>query len=86
MVWELSSEHKLHSNDLDQHLACLVGIILPLAEQIESLRSEGALTDVFCLWMSERQGGPTVDWQQLRDLGALKLPLSFDVYFPDDRP
>jgi hypothetical protein len=84
--WFLSSKGKVASSDVRQHLDWLLGIVVPRADAVRSLQSNGCRMDVFCFWVSASgHGGPSVRPTQMRELAELGLELSFDVYFANGR-
>lgn len=81
--WLLSTEKRVDSRDIRRHLHWLRSELEAANEHIRRLMQEGHDVDVFCYWVSKSgHGGPNVDDQTMRWLGALGVPLGFDVYFP----
>ena len=64
-----------------RHLDWLLSIIVPRADMIGALQSEGCRMDVSCFWASASgHGGPSVRPDQMGELARLGLELWFDVY------
>jgi hypothetical protein len=79
--WFLSSDGVVESRDVRRHLDWLLSAIVPRADVICALQSEGCRMDVSCFWVSASgHGGPSVRPAQMGELARLGLELWFDVY------
>lgn len=80
MVWLLSSEGRVESRDVRQHVDWLTSQLEGRAEAIAGLRQEAFAVDVFCRWDGIGQGGPMLSPHQVSSLAALRLTIRFDTY------
>jgi hypothetical protein len=79
--WFVSSKLHVQSRDVRRHLDWLLDQLLPLRQELDSLRAEGALVDVSCYWLSAfGHGGPELSPTQASKLASLELPCWFDFY------
>jgi len=83
-IWGLSTEKYVESRDLRRHLDWLISQMSGKEETFAQLRARGYRLDVFCLWQSRGQGGPTISPKNMRGLGALGLELGIDIYWDDN--
>jgi len=80
--WGISSEVKITSLDLSDHITWLVQLVEPAREALLLLQQNGAKVDVFCfLEMQASSGGPSFEPSLLRRLAELNLELGIDIYF-----
>ena len=83
-TWLLESENEIQSLDTRRHIDHLLDQLEPRRVALETLRSQGYSTDVFCYWVSAGgHGGPTVSPEQAGRLADLGIELGFDVYFEE---
>lgn len=82
-LWLLSSEEKVDSVWLDDHLNELFQLIKGKEEAFERYKESGYRTDVFvlCALTDMLSVGPLVSWENSGRLSAFKLDLLFDVYW-----
>jgi len=79
--WSFDSDLPKDDDDLEGHLRQLLNRFLPLREELEVLAAHGYSMDWWC-FISEKdgQGGVHLSSELLRDLAALPVSLSFDIY------
>lgn len=83
--WFLSSEGKVNSKDLREHLNWILQKLSGSGSALMSLQKDNARMTVSCTWWSASgHGGPVLWPEQMRALADLNLECSFDVYFLDD--
>ncbi len=89
-VWSLSSEERLFSSVLEDHLCHLLDLLLPARERVRAvLDQSSAGADFFCYWVSRAgHGGPELTAQILGDIASLDAALGIDFYRrePDEPP
>lgn len=83
--WGITSQDKVHSTDLQLHIAWLLEQLEPVQEELKALiAQEGIKADVFCFWeFSTHNAALVLGPETLRGLGALNLELAVDTYFAD---
>jgi len=80
--WSLQSKGHVQSRDSRDHFAWLLERISGKGNVLQSLASRGYLVDICCRWDSASgHGGPTMDPEQLVQLGSLGVEVWFDIYF-----
>lgn len=82
-LWRWSTRSLLQSRENIEHIRSITTLLDGKATALAELRASGCLIDIFCYWVSSGQGGPHLDVRALRDLAALELEVSWDVYFRD---
>jgi Domain of unknown function (DUF4279) len=81
-MWFLSSDGRVDSKDLRNHLDWLFDRIGPNKSQLKSLREMGCELRISCYWLSkEGEGGPTFSVSQTKKLAELEIEVWLDVYF-----
>jgi hypothetical protein len=80
--WSLSSEARVDSKDLRNHMDWLLDQIACQKAEMESLRRAGCVFRVWCYWLSKAgHGGPIISVSQIKRLAELELEIYLDVYF-----
>jgi hypothetical protein len=87
-AWFLSSEEKIESMDVRDHLDWLLERIIPRRDALLALQQEpGVLMSVYCPWWAKTGGGgPTLWPEQMRALADLNLECTFGFadYGPEE--
>jgi hypothetical protein len=86
-VWSLSSEGKVSSKDLRDHLDWLLNVLEGGRDGLARLQEmPDVRMNVLCVWWASEGGGGPVLWpDQMRRLAALNLECAFDFqYYGDD--
>jgi hypothetical protein len=79
--WSLDSSSPKEGDDLERHLRDLLDRLLPLRERLSHLAMEGYEMKWWCfIGEEDGQGGVTLSDALLRDLAALPVSLSLDIY------
>ena len=83
--WFLSSEGRVDSRDVRDHLNWLIDTLVPVADELRLLQAQdGMKMTISCTWWSATgHGGPVLWPEQMKALAELNLECSFDVYFSD---
>lgn len=81
--WSLSTKDVVGSTDAHEHVAWLLSRISELGDVLAELREQGGVTDVFCYFEMERQGGPSLTSSQMEVLSRLGLDIAWDIYTSD---
>lgn len=81
--WFLSSEGKVKSKDLRDHINWLLNKIYAAKAGIKQLQGmEGLELGINCTWPSlAGHGGPTLWPEQMKIIAELELECTFDIYF-----
>lgn len=79
--WFYSTEGVSTSRDTRRHLDLLLAVLEGKADVLERLREEGCAIDIASYWVSNGQGGPELRPYQMLKLGALGIPVWWDIYF-----
>jgi hypothetical protein len=80
--WFLTTEDRIESTVLMDHLKALAEDIRFNKDQIALLITKGAQARIFCFWVSAMgNGGPIINAEMLRFYGELNLDLHFDLWF-----
>lgn len=79
--WFYSTEGATTSRDSRRHLDLLIGALEGKAGVLERLREDGCEADIVSYWVSNGQGGPALRPDQMLKLGALGIPVWWDIYF-----
>jgi len=83
--WFLESTGQVESKDARDHFAWILDRIAGKGSALKELASRGYLVDMCCRWDSAcGQGGPSMDPQQMIQLGELGIELWFDIYFDQE--
>jgi len=82
-IWGLSTEF-MQSRDIRRHLDWLIEQLVGKEEYLKQLQKQGYRMDVFCYWVSNGQGGPTVSPKNMRGLANLGIELGFDFWMGGD--
>jgi hypothetical protein len=78
--WFLTTEGVVSSNDLRRHVDWLLDHLAHADPDV----FVDCRADVFCYWQSKSgHGGPELSPRQMARLARYRLPIGFDVYFPD---
>lgn len=81
--WALSTATRVHSVQLEHHLAWLISILHTKQAVLAALRDEGMNIDVFCfLNITEFNYGCTLSPVMLLQLAALGVAVGLDIYTP----
>ena len=81
-VWGISSEKRLASADLDEHLRLLLDLFEPSSEPLHRLiRDQSLAADFFCFVSGDGQGGPTLTPATMARIASLGAELALDIYF-----
>lgn len=83
--WSLSTKEMLDSTNNIEHLQLILKKLFNKSSVLESLRSHGCSTDIFCFWESNGQGGPCLDIEIMKDLVNYGLDICWDMYFDDEK-
>lgn len=85
-LWILSSEGRVASKDLRDHLDWLSNKLLKIKSNLKLLQNNNGLKmTVTCVWWSVLgHGGPVLWPEQMKALAELGLECSFDIYFLDN--
>jgi hypothetical protein len=80
--WFLTTEDRIESTVLMDHMKALFEDIRFNKDQIALLIAKGAHARIFCFWVSAMgNGGPVISAEMLRLYGELNLDLHFDLWF-----
>ena len=79
--WFYSTEGLSTSRDTSRHLDLLVDALEGKIRVLDRLREQGCNIDIVSYWVSTGQGGPQLQPHQMLKLGALGLPVWWDIYF-----
>jgi hypothetical protein len=82
-IWGLSTE-VMQSRDIRRHLDWLIDQMIGKEEYLKQLQTQGYRMDVFCYWLSNGQGGPTVSPKNMKGLANLGIELGFDFWMGGD--
>jgi len=83
--WFLSSEGRVQSKDVRRHLDWLLEQLVPVKDQLSNIQETSGITmNVYCIWWSTGDGGPTLWPEQMRSLADLNLECAFDISFYGD--
>lgn len=86
--WLLSSENRVNSVDLRDHLDWLLERLNPVASALSELQKSNRVKMLLdCVMFFKGGGVPKLRPDQMRTIGELNLALSFDFYFlrePED--
>lgn len=80
-MWSWQTRELVESTDNTEHLAEIVKQLNGRSKSLRKLRAMGCQTDIFCYWVSDGQGGPSLDVDMMGDLRELGLPVTWDMYF-----
>ncbi len=85
-TWIFSTEKKVNSRDMRRHMDYLLQALADSKDAIRQLQKEpGICIDVWCVWWSAHgHGGPTLSWDEMRELSELQLDFCLDVYFIEE--
>lgn len=79
--WSLKTREHIESTDNVKHLAAIIEQLDGRSVALKTLRDMGCQTDIFCYWVSNGQGGPSLEVDMMGDLHELGLPITWDMYF-----
>ena len=80
--WYLSTQDKITSVDVTDHLESLLNTLETKKAKILQLSTEGYDMRVFCFWESfVGNGGPVLTSKIMSKLSELSLELHFDIWF-----
>jgi len=82
--WFYSTEGLSTSRDTRRHLDLLLDALEGRTGVVDRLREDGCNIDIVSYWVSSGQGGPQLQPHQMVKLGALGIPVSWDIYFGSD--
>lgn len=80
-MWSWQTRDVVESTDNTEHLAEIVRQLDGRSQLLRELREMGCQTDIFCYWVSNGQGGPSLDVDMMGNLHELGLPVTWDMYF-----
>lgn len=79
--WFLESAKEVESRDSRHHFAWLLNHMASKGNALKELLARGYLVDICCRWDSAAgHGGPTMDPEQMIQLGGLGIEVWFDIY------
>jgi len=83
-VWSISSEGRIQTTSVEQHLRLLLDMLGPHQAAVLALIEDRSLdADFFCFWESATgNGGPEVSPETLARIATLRATLGFDFYPP----
>lgn len=80
--WFFSTEGRLQSTVLADHLKFIAMDIYPYRDNLRALIGRGVTARLYCFWVSAAgNGGPVIDSDTLRLLNDIGLDLHFDIWF-----
>lgn len=79
--WGFESSNIKANQNFDEHIIEILSFYDQKNSEFTTLRSEGCIANVFCLFASNNgQGGATLSSVTMKKLHKLKLDLVFDIY------
>ena len=82
-IWGLTTNF-MKSRDIRRHLDWLIEQMNGKEEILKELQAQGYRMDVFCYWLSNGQGGPTISLRNMIGLANLGIELGFDFWMNGD--
>ena len=82
-IWGLNTEF-IQSRDVRRHIDWLIDQVAAKKAYLQQLQAQGYRIDVFCFWLSNGQGGPTISPKNMRGLAELGIELGFDFWMDGD--
>jgi len=79
--WSWETRHRVESTDNVEHLAEIIKCLDGRSAALAKLREMGCQTDISNYWVSNGQGGPSLDVDMLGALAKFGLPIWWDMYF-----
>lgn len=86
--WVVDSDGTVEADTIEPHLAWLLDLIEPRADELASILASGVFGSIDCHWASPgASGGPWISPKSMTRMGALELPLIISFYAAEsDRP
>jgi hypothetical protein len=84
--WAWSTQEKDVSLDSVAHINVIVTLLKDKRECLNTLRARGCKIDLMSYWVSNGQGGPSLDIQTMKSLCDLGLEIWWDIYFHNEIP
>lgn len=82
--WSWETRQTVNSTDNTEHLAAMIECLDGRAATLQHLRDLGCKIDICNYWVSDGQGGPSLDVEMMGILHELGLPIWWDVYFESE--
>ena len=82
--WSWETRDAVESTDNVEHLAAIIRQLDGRSDALRKLRGKGCQTDICNYWVSNGQGGPSLDVEMMGRLHELGLPIWWDMYFEAD--
>ncbi|MEM7430997.1 MAG: DUF4279 domain-containing protein [Pseudomonadota bacterium] len=82
--WSWETRKKVDSTDNVEHLAAVIECLDGRTVALKQLRDMGCKTDICNYWVSNGQGGPSLDVDMMGTLHGLGLPIWWDIYFESE--
>ena len=79
--WSWETRDHVESTDNVEHLAAIISQLDGRSDALQKLRDMGCQTDICNYWVSNGQGGPSLDVEMMGRLHELRLPIWWDMYF-----
>ena len=83
--WSWETRDFVDSTDNNEHLSEIVRVLDGRSERLAKLRNSGCQIDICNYWVSNGQGGPSLDVAMMSALCKLELPIWWDIYFEKER-
>ncbi|MBA1186120.1 DUF4279 domain-containing protein [Stutzerimonas nitrititolerans] len=83
-IYFLSSDSRVASKDLRDHLDWVIERIFPFRERLLDFQRSGMRMGINCVWWSKGMGGPTLWPEQMEKFSAMNLECSFSFYMDED--
>jgi len=83
-IWSWQTRRIVESTDNTGHLTEITNQLDGRSDALHKLRDMGFQTDIFNYWVSNGQGGPSLELEMMGNLHELGLPISWDMYFSDE--
>jgi hypothetical protein len=83
--WSLTSQDKVHSDNLSDHIEWLIGQLKPVLHRLQEVFLDETITaEISCFWiMSSNHEGFGLKPELTRIIADLGIELAFDIYGPD---
>ena len=79
--WSWETRDRVQSTDNAEHLAAIIKQLEGHSAALQKLRDMGCQTDISNYWVSNGQGGPSLDVEMMGVLHELGLSIWWDMYF-----
>jgi hypothetical protein len=84
--WFYSTKEQSDSRDTRRHIDAILSALDGKIQVIKKLHNSGCKIDITSYWVSSTgQGGPCLMPEQMLKLGALGIPVWWDVYFENEK-